>query len=246
MKGLLLRVAADTTSGGGRWNGPVDQASGDFVYIPIPQDVGRFKPEHRPVVYDDYIPALKRFSARHGVCVGLPSHLLGVGCHLDPNFDELTYGDQGVGRGNRIRDLERGDFIAFFGSFKPLTKGRLVYGLIGIMFVDRVVRVSDATPEELARNAHGTRHAVPTDLIVFADPIRSGRLQRCIDIGEWRRRAYRVRQEVLDAWGGPRGIGVNDGWIQRSVTPPWFDDPERFLGWFQQQNPELITANNPE
>ena len=246
MKGLLLRVAADTTAGGGGWNGPIEEDSGEFLYVPIPQDLDRFLPGNRPVVYDDMVPAVTAFSRRHAVTVDLPQHLLGRGCHLDPNFDELTYGDQGTGRGNRISKLERGDFIAFFGGLKPTTPRRkLVYGLIGIMFVDRVVTLAEATEAERARNAHGTRTSPDTDLIVFADPRRSGRLRTCIPIGEWRGGAYRVRRDLLDAWGGDRGIGVRDGWIQRSVVPPWFDDPERFLVWFKAQNPRLVAANNP-
>lgn len=246
MKGLLLRVAADTTEGGGRWNAPIVEESGEFLYVPIPQDIDRFLPGHRPVVYDDMAPVVAAFSKRHGVSVDLPGHLLGRGCHLDPNFDELTYGDQGTGRGNRISKLRRGDFIAFFSGLKPTTPRRkLVYGLIGIMFVDRVVTLAEATTAERARNAHGTRTSPATDLIVFADPKRSGRLKTCVPIGEWRGGAYRVRRDLLDVWGGERGIGVRDGWIQRSVVPPWFDDPERFLAWFNAQNPRLVAANNP-
>ena len=43
MKGLLVRVAADTTEVGGGWNGPVDSKTGEFVYVPI-RDSGPFHP----------------------------------------------------------------------------------------------------------------------------------------------------------------------------------------------------------
>ena len=43
MKALLVRVGADQSDGGGYWNGPVDSRSGEFVYVPIPDD-GPFHP----------------------------------------------------------------------------------------------------------------------------------------------------------------------------------------------------------
>ena len=35
-RGFLLRVGIDSDYGG--WNGPVDPETGDFVYVPIPED----------------------------------------------------------------------------------------------------------------------------------------------------------------------------------------------------------------
>ena len=37
MRGLLVRVAADQSSGGGHWNGPVNSKTGEFVYVAIPE-----------------------------------------------------------------------------------------------------------------------------------------------------------------------------------------------------------------
>lgn len=264
MKGILLRVAADTTKDGGRWNGPVDVESGDFVYVPIPQARDRILPKYRPgPTYRDLLPVLHSFSGRHDTRIELPEHLADMGCHLDPNFDELTYGDQATGRGLQISRLKKGDFIAFFAGLKPVVRQKppTVYALIGLMFVDQVVRVGDASPDELSRNIHGMRtargtdHRADDDLVVFADRARSGRLRRCIQIGELRRapgttRAqYRVRRELLNQWGGRNGdkvgIDVRDGWIQRSVSPPSFLDPDSFLRWFDLEKPELVAANNP-
>jgi hypothetical protein len=61
-------------------------------------------------------------------------------------------------------------------------------------------------------------------------------------IGEWRDRAYRVRPELLAKWGG---LSCKDGYIQRSGVPPAFLQPERFLSWFEEQNPRLLACNNP-
>ena len=70
----------------------------------------------------------------------------------------------------------------------------------------------------------------------------SGRLNHCISIGERREGAYRVRREILDAWGG---LDVKNGYIQRSARLPAFLDASRFYGWFLTQKPVLIAQNNP-
>ncbi len=69
----------------------------------------------------------------------------------------------------------------------------------------------------------------------------SGRLQRCLPIGEYRDRAYRVRRDLLEEWGG---LSVKDGYLQRSARLPRFLDPHRFMGWLESQRPVLMQANN--
>jgi len=69
----------------------------------------------------------------------------------------------------------------------------------------------------------------------------SGRLSRCLPIGTYRDRAYRVRPDLLRAWGG---LSVRDGYLQRSARLPEFLDAERFHSWFTNQRVPLITANN--
>jgi hypothetical protein len=77
--------------------------------------------------------------------------------------------------------------------------------------------------------------------VVRAKPGVSGRFERCIPIGEWRNKSYRVRQDVLDAWGG---LSVKDGFIQRSAVPPTFSQPEKFLKWLGKQGVRLVARNN--
>ena len=80
-----------------------------------------------------------------------------------------------------------------------------------------------------------------TDIVVRAKPGLSGRFDRCVPIGEWRDRAYRVRQDVLKGWGG---LSVKDGFIQRSAVPPALNRPNQFLDWLQKQGVQLIQKNN--
>jgi hypothetical protein len=120
----------------------------------------------------------------------------------------------------------------------------LVYALVGVYVIDRIERAVDLPPERWDCNAHGRRilPADAGDIVVHARPGISGRLARCIPIGHWRDRAYRVLPDVLDAWGG---LSVRNGYLQRSARLPAFSDPSRFRAWFAAQQPELLASNNP-
>jgi len=69
----------------------------------------------------------------------------------------------------------------------------------------------------------------------------SGRLERCIPIGDYRERAYRVRPTLLTAWGG---LSVNNGYLQRSARLPEFSQADRFYDWFLAQKVALLPRNN--
>ena len=90
---LLCRVGADQSVGGGSWNGLVDTQSGNFAYVAIP--------EPRPILaglekpYSMLAPVLSTFG------MSLPPHLHAQHMHLDPDFDYLTYGDQGERAGDQ-------------------------------------------------------------------------------------------------------------------------------------------------
>ncbi len=247
MRGILVRTGADQSYGG--WNGPVDPSSGEFVYVPIPEaDHVTFQPrcDRR---YTEIEPALHNFAESVDQDVfedlGCPPELLKRSMHLDPDYEHLTYGDVGDRRGSHIRQLDSGDLLVFYAGLRPCTpaKDRLVYAIVGIFVIDEIVNASDVPSDRLHENAH-TRKKKPgaSDIVVRAKPTVSGRLRRCLDIGEFRNKAYRVREDLLAAWGG---LSVNDGYIQRSARPPRFLDANRFMSWFDQQGVDLIRANNP-
>lgn len=243
MKGLLLRVGIDSSCG--KWNAPVDPETNDFTYIPIPEEVSRFQPG-KEITYTAFEDALSEFSSRRRLSkrIELPHPLRGSGCHLDPNFETLTYGDQDSGRGVAIKSLQQGDFIAFFSSMRPIKpcEHKLLYALIGLYVVDKIRQVKELSQELRDLNVHGIRQTGnENDWIVFADPHRSGRFRRCLPIGERRNGAYRVTEDLLHVWGA---LMVKDGYIQRSAKPPFFSYPERFLGWLETKNIELIRMNN--
>jgi hypothetical protein len=91
---------------------PVRTGTGEFAYVTITDT----KPHHAGYErrYDEYSSALSRFD------VALPEHLAGRLTHLDPDFEHLTYGDQGR-RARRIREhLRPGDPLVFFAAFRPV------------------------------------------------------------------------------------------------------------------------------
>lgn len=238
-RAILIRVAVDQTYG--QWNAPCNPDTGDFVYVPIPQD----KPNAEGMARR-YVPAMAQavqaFSGRNAAAVAIPEPLHDRRMHLDPDFDFLTYGDTEV-RGRKLLDLRENDWVVFYSSLRPLSGIKLVYGLIGLFVVESVRRVADIPVAEHDRNAH-TRllQRVDTDIVVSGKRGLSGRFERYLDIGELRGGSYRVRRDLLEQWGG---LSVRDGWIQRSANPPLFREPKRFAQWLQARQPRLLVANNP-
>jgi hypothetical protein len=147
MNGLLVRVGIDSTDG--RWNAPVRLASGEFAYITITDT----KPLRHGMArrYDEFVPVAKRFGEQ------LPPELLGMPTHLDPDFDQLTYGDQGQ-RGKRITSLLiAGDLLAFFAAMRPVDGPAkpLVYALIGLYVIKEVVPALGVPGARWSENAQG-------------------------------------------------------------------------------------------
>ena len=248
MKGILVRTGVDHSYGG--WNAPVDPSSGRFVYVPIPEGDHVKYHEGCERRFAEITPALHNFADRVGCDLfgdlRCPPALLDGSMHLDPDYEHLTYGDVGDRRGSEIKALGEDDFLVFYAGLRPCTpaEDRLIYAIVGIFVVDEVVDAADVPRRRIHENAHTRKLKLgASDIVVRGKPTVSGRLRHCIPIGEYRDRAYRVRRDLLEAWGG---LSVNDGYIQRSARPPRFLDPGRFMTWFERQNEELIRANNPD
>jgi len=251
MKALLVRIGIDHKEG--HWNAPVD-AQGQFVYVPIPEwpdavfhAIPGRRYERR---YDDVIPALQLFCQRHNLDLHrdlhFPQELLGQPMHLDADFEYLTYGDAG-NKGVILSKVSPGDLLVFYSGLRPVHqwKDNLVYALIGIFKVQEVVPAADVLQDRWHENAHTrrTNYRSADEIVVRADQEgdTSGRFNHCIPIGEWRDGAYRVRQDVLDAWGG---LSVKNGFITRNGVPPTFNRPGQFLDWLRKQGIQLIPRNN--
>jgi len=236
MKALLVRVAADQSVVGGEWNGPVDSETKEFVYVSIPDDSTMRAGLEKP--YRLLEPALARFGQR------LPMHLVDRNMHLDPDFNHLTYGDCRERAKQIGSKLRKGDLLVFYSGLQDIrSRERLVYAVIGLLVIDQIEPASQVQPEDWDSNAHTRRipECITDDIVVRAIPTVSGRLERCIPIGEWRNKAYRVTKPLLDEWDGP---SIKDGYLQRSARLPELPDASRFYCWFQRQSPVLVQRNN--
>ncbi len=243
MKALLVRIGIDHEYGA--WNAPVETKSRRFVYVPIPESQVPLKPLVR--LYDEVVPSLKSFSQEiglpHDYGTSLPQNLLGRPMHLDPDFEYLTYGDNEADRGVKLKKFVKDDLVVFYAGLRPVgTHTGLMYALVGLYLVEEVVAARDVPKLRWHENAHTRKREIgEPDIIVRAQKGKSGRFERAMPIGEWRNRAYRVTEKLLESWGG---LDVKDGFIQRSIVPPSFLKPNRFYGWFQEQDVTLVAGNN--
>jgi hypothetical protein len=243
MKAILIRIGIDHEYGG--WNAPVDPVSKGFVYVPIPEKQEPLKDLLR--LYDEVLPALASFSsALHltdGLVCTLPANLPGRPMHLDPDFEHLTYGDNGANRGAKLKRFSDGDLLVFYAGLRSVSDSkRLMYALVGLFVAEEVLEAIQVPKELWHKNAHTRKRKIGgPDIIVRAKRGKSGRLERAIPIGEWRDGAYRVTNKLLADWGG---LDVKNGFIQRSVSPPSFLKPETFYKWFLNQKVPLLERNN--
>ncbi|MBA3543406.1 MAG: hypothetical protein H0T83_03065, partial [Chthoniobacterales bacterium] len=155
LKGLLVRVAADQSEGGGYWNGPADSQTCQFVYVAIPETFRRRRGLNKPY------SGLSRSLASLGAT--LPPHLVAHDMHLDPEFDHLTYGDRGDGdsRGAQIqRKLRPGDLLVFYSGLSDVHPNpRLIYAIVGLYVIDSIIKAVSVPRSRWHENAH-TRRAL--------------------------------------------------------------------------------------
>lgn len=242
MKAILVRIGVDHAYGA--WNAPVDTRTGRFVFVPIPDGGTKEYTPGNVRTYDEIAFPLSEFAASCDARnLRIPEPLGKRNMHLDPDFDHLTYGDNGARRAVKIAMLEPDDLLVFYAGLRSVVGSKqLVYALVGLFVVDEVVRAVDVCVERRHENAHTRWITISeNDVVVRAKVGLSGRFAHCIVIGEWRDKAYRVRRDIEEEWGG---LTVKNGYIQRSAVPPVFLDAERFYRWFQQQGVELLKRNN--
>jgi hypothetical protein len=257
MQALLVRVGIDLSEKSGGWNAPVNPDTDEFAYVPILEDEGKGKKKIRPQFKDKVFYKYKQFEIPcRKLCRKLPVKFKDKYAHLDPDFKYLTYGDEGD-RGKPIRELANGDILAFYASLSPVKpcNQKLIYALIGLYVVDRIKPALDIPPEDWDKNAHTRREPDETDIVVFAKPKPglSGRLERCIPIGSYRKggkhqkKAYWLEEEFSDKWGrlstSADFLHPTD-YLQRSPRLLHFSEPERFYKWFKEQNIRLVARNN--
>jgi len=242
MKAILVRIGVDHTYGA--WNAPVDLRTGQFVFVPIPDGPAKTYSPGNARRYAEIDASLMQFAEQNGVRgLHCPEQLRQRIMHLDPDFEHLTYGENGVRRGTKIAKLRPNDLIVFYAGLRSIIRpNKLVYALVGLYVVEEVIRAIDVVAERRRENAHTRWENISeNDVVVRGRCGASGRFNRCIPIGEWRDRAYRVCKDIENAWGG---LTVTNGYIQRSAVPPEFVDAVQFYDWFHKQSVELLNRNN--
>ena len=107
-----------------------------------------------------------------------PQKLLTRVMHLDPDFDWLTYGDNGDERGSGIKALEENDLLVFYAWLRSVRNSRsLIYGRLYV--IDEVVMARTVLPKRHNENAHTRKLQIGApDIVVRAKPGVSGRLSR--------------------------------------------------------------------
>lgn len=239
MKGYLVRVGIDLTRESGKWIAPVDPQTYEFAYVPIIENETKGKKRIRSgyeISYDQFVGPCQKLSKE------LPSEFRNKCAHLDPDFQYLTYGDEG-NKGAQLENLVEGDILAFWAGLSlPKARPReLIYALIGLYVVaQKPVYAKDIDPKDWHRNAHTRRHFLEDDIVVFGKHDgTSGRLERCIRIGGYRDNDYRLDRDIWDAWGGLQGGDRIRRGPHRS-----FCLLERFYEWFRKQKIPLVEKNN--
>jgi len=106
----FINVGANT-SHEGRARGPI-LSDGSWTYVPFPRDKEH---EHGQNFPDSAIP-----------CIRVPS---GFKCHLDPDWDRLTYGDScHEPRGRSLLKTQKGDILLFWALLWKTDQNSLVFG----------------------------------------------------------------------------------------------------------------------
>lgn len=259
MKALLVRVGIDSGKKSGGWNAPVDPVN-EFAYVPIREE----EPEK---VIPEYKRTYKQFKETcKELGKPLPPKLINNNtyAHLDPDFCNLTYGDideiDGRNhRGSPLLKLDEDDRLVFYAGLDPgrwkNAKVELVQAIIGLYVIKKKPMRATKIPNIDSiryKNAHMMRkNCSADDIIVFAKPApSSGRLERCIRIGERQsNNNYYLKQDLFREWGGfldRNGSPVNKIRLQRSPLFS-FRNPEKFCEWFNsykdKHNIKLVPSN---
>jgi hypothetical protein len=164
MKGLLVRVGIDSKDGS--WNAPLRLKSGEFAYVTISENVNRQLRGNLARYYDEFVSTAASFGEQ------LPRVLLGTPTHLDPDFQYLTYGDQGQRRERIVKLLKAEDLLVFFAALRPVDgpSRPLVYAIIGLYVVDEIVSAVSIPEFRWLENAHTRREPTDGEIVVRARP----------------------------------------------------------------------------
>jgi len=173
---VLCGVGADT---GNVRPVPAVDADGQFEYVPIPEKgataesatYGSLTQRSGDGPLADLLDGVR--PASDGDWVTDAAAVRDQPVHRDPNFDALTYGEHRPGYVAKLRSLEGGDVVAFYGGFPgpdSAYKHRYLFGYFTVAETPTVVEPEMDHGEKRAilerhpENAHAKRFAGHGDL----------------------------------------------------------------------------------
>lgn len=208
MKSVAINVAANDDDPGNR--GPIF-SDGSFEYIPIEETVSDavVEPTYTQLGVADYVPDNKRKAV----------------AHFDPEFPEIdfgqnyTYGDRHGTKVNRLKSLQAGDVLFFYGTFdywgedspdyKWIADGWAAY-LFGHFTLaqdpvtgDDYLNSSADEREPFANNAHVRREPFDAEILILGDEDRSRLYDTAIPLGNGIEANNIVTELSSDSGKGP-------------------------------------------
>jgi len=161
---------------------PEIQEGGSFEYIPIAESwltseqytYGTFPLQNQDGMATDIVNKISPFG-KSGDWITDDELIRNHPVHHDPNFEELSFGDQDGrgGTGNTLRNLEEGQVLGFYAGFDDDgDKNRYLYGYFTIKEVADLSDLSGKSYRDRLRDFPGNAHA--KRLIGSGKPKHSG------------------------------------------------------------------------
>ena len=223
-KAMLLRVGIDKSSDG--ILGPIF-SDGSFEYIPL-SEKDENSIEKR--TYHDLIGFNNDQISKY-----LPEQVAIRRVHMDPEFINFTYGDEGK-KATYLRKLNNNDLVVFYAGLKPYKTDKYPEALyiIGYFTISNIIDFKNMKNEnynikvirkQYPHNSHPKRSNTKDMVLVVGDPEKSKLLEKAIQISQKKlnkigRNYHAVSPEMENL------LGIK-GSIQRSIPPRFISDENK-------------------
>lgn len=221
---MLLRVGIDKSSDGVL--GPIF-FDGSFEYIPLSEKDDKTIEKR---TYEDLVGLRGNQLSKY-----LPGNVAIRRVHMDPEFINFTYGDEGR-KAVYLRKLNNDDLLVFYAGLKPYQEDKHPEALyiIGYFTIRDVIDFKNnkneiytikAIREQYPYNSHPKRSDTKDMVMVVGNPEKSKLLDNAIQISQKKlnkigRNYHAVSPEM------EKLLGI-EGSIQRSIPPRFISDEDK-------------------
>lgn len=203
MRVYLANVGANS---GHRFASPLFE-DGSFEFIPIPEDENQTGGVRYSDLRSHYDPS--RDLLRY-----VPPHLHRAVCHNDPEFETLTYGDNGENpKSSGLTRVRAGDALLFLARLEPWADGKRAgepgFYLIGGLSADyaEFVTPQSGRRDRFAKNAHAVRG--DERFFGVAGTSRSRRFRRAVPLTrDICGKVFRAANGAPWQWGGKSDLAT--------------------------------------